>query len=282
MIKNLVSIVMPAFNCQDYLAESVESVIGQTYQNWELIIVDDSSTDRTVDIARKYASQDKRIRVISMENNSGPAIARNKAIGDSKGQYIAFLDSDDLWISKKLEIQISTMQQWKSFFCFASYTPFRVDGFLMDVVRAPQTVGYRRMLRGSVIGCLTVIYDASIIGRRYFSEGNKEIAGTIYSKLIKNLGHEDYMLWLNILKESDAGLYPGRVVIGINEPLGFYRLTKNSISAKKYKVALYQWIIYRRCEKFGFAKSFFYLINYIINGIFKHKKSKSNGTNASL
>lgn len=274
MITGLVSIVMPAFNCQAYIAESVESIIAQTYKDWELMIVDDCSTDRTIDIARKYASQDQRIRILSMDRNSGPAVARNKAIKESKGQYIAFLDSDDLWASEKLKIQIRMMQQRRALFCFSSYTPFREDGLLMNTVHAPKTVGYGRMLRGSVIGCLTVVYDASVIGRRYFSDGHAEIAGTIYSRIVSKVGHEDYILWLTILKDSDAGRYPGWCVIGINESLGYYRLTNNSISSKKYKVALYQWIIYRRCEKIGLAKSIFYLINYMIRGVLKHRKCR--------
>jgi teichuronic acid biosynthesis glycosyltransferase TuaG len=281
MMNRLVSIVMPAFNCRDYFAESVKSVLAQTYQDWELIIVDDCSTDGTVDIAKQYASQDARIRLFSMPQNSGPAVVRNKAIEESQGQYIAFLDSDDLWLPGKLEIQIRMMQEQKSLFCFSSYTPFRAGGLPMPIVRAPETVGYKRMLRGSVIGCLTVIYDASIIGKRYFSEGRDEIAGTVYSKMVKKLGHEDYMLWLNILKDCDAGLYPGRSVLGINESLAFYRLRDNSFSASKRKVALYQWIIYRRSEKIGLAKSIFYFVSYMIRGILKHKKISPDGKGAA-
>ena len=277
MINNLVSIVMPAYNCEDYIAESVESILSQTYKNWELIIVDDCSSDRTSDIAIKYTLQDKRIRFVSMDRNSGPAVVRNKAIEESRGQYIAFLDSDDLWIPGKLEIQIKMMKERKSLFCFSSYTPFRAGGPQMPVVRVPETVGYRRMLRGSVIGCLTVVYDASVIGRRYFSEGRDEIAGTVYSRMVKRLGHEDYMLWLNILRDCDAGLYPGWLVLGINESLAFYRLRDNSFSSSKTKVALYQWIIYRRCEKIGFMKSIFYFASYMIRGILKHKNIGLDG-----
>jgi len=272
MANKLVSIVMPAFNCRDYIAESVESVIAQTYENWELIIVDDCSSDGTDHIAMQYAMQDERIRVFSMYRNSGPAVVRNKAIEESRGQYIAFLDSDDLWVPTKLEIQIGMMRERKSLFCFASYTPFRVDGLPLPVIRAPETVGYKKMLYGSVIGCLTVIYDASVIGKRYFTEGRDEIAGTIYARMIKKLGHEDYALWLSILKDCDAGLYPGWSVLGINQSLAFYRLRDNSFSSSKWKVALYQWVIYRRCEKIGLIRSFFYFFSYMIRGFLKHRE----------
>lgn len=277
MKSELVSIVMPAFNCEDYIAESVESIISQTYKNWELIIVDDCSIDGTGDIAVKYASKDKRIRLFSMERNSGPAVVRNKAIEKSRGQYIAFLDSDDIWMPRKLEVQIRMMQKRKLLFCFSSYTPFRSRDLPLTIVRAPETIGYNRMLRGSVIGCLTVVYDASIIGKRYFSEGRKEIAGTVYSKIINKLGHEDYMLWLNILKDCEDGNYPGWSVLGINESLALYRLRQNSFSANKMKVAFYQWIIYRRCENLSLARSIFCFTNYMINGILKHNKASIDG-----
>ena len=272
MIIGLVSIVMPAFNCKDFIAESVVSVLAQTYQNWELIIVDDCSNDETAEIAIQYTLQDERIRFFMMDRNSGPSLVRNKAIEQSRGQYIAFLDSDDLWKPEKLETQIEMMRDRKALFCFSSYEPFYEDGLILSVVCAPQTVDYGRMLLGSVIGCLTVVYDASEIGKRYFSEKSDEIAGTIYSRVIRKLGHEDYILWLNILKDCDANLYPGWSVIGIKKSLAFYRLRNNSLSASKLKVALYQWVIYRRCEKIGMLKSIFYFGNYIIRGILKHKK----------
>jgi len=277
MISKLVSIVMPAYNCEDYIAESVESILAQTYKNWELVIVDDCSLDGTGDIAAKYALEDKRIRFFSMERNSGPAVVRNKGIEESRGQYIAFLDSDDLWTPRKLETQIRMMQERKSLFCFSSYTPFRSRDLPLTIVCAPVTIGYNRMLRGSVIGCLTVVYDASIIGKRYFSDGQKEIAGTVYSKIIDKLGHEDYMLWLNILKDCEGGNYPGWSVLGINESLALYRLRQNSFSANKMKVALYQWIIYRRCEKLSLARSIFCFTSYMINGILKHNKASIDG-----
>lgn len=272
MIKNLVSIVMPAFNSRDFLVEAIDSVLAQTYRNWELIIVDDCSTDGTVDIALQFANQDNRIRFFSMHHNSGPAIARNKAIDEARGQYIAFLDSDDIWLPTKLEVQIRLMQQRKALFCFSSYIPVRVDGYLLPAVNVPDTVSYRQMLRGSVIGCLTVVYDASVIGKRHFSEGRNEVIGTIYSLLIEKIGHEDYILWLNILKDCDAGLYPGWMVLGVTESLAFYRLRNNSFSASKKKVALYQWIIYRRCEQIGLVRSLFYFVCYVIKGIMKHSK----------
>ena len=277
MIEPLVSIVMPSFNCQGFLHESIISVIEQTYCNWELIIVDDCSTDGSASIAQEYAAKDGRIRLFLMEKNAGPAAVRNKATHESHGQYIAFLDSDDLWVPQKLETQIKMMQERKALFSFSSYSPFRADGTPVSLVRAPETISYKKMLQGSVIGCLTVMYDTSVIGKRYFSEGREEIAGTLYARLIEKLGHEDYILWLNILKDWEAGLYPGWSVLGINEPLAFYRLHENSFSASKKKVALYQWVIYRRCENIGLVKSIYYFANYMVRGILKHKKLNLKG-----
>lgn len=271
MIKSLVSIVMPTFNCRDFLSESINSVIKQTYHNWELIIVDDCSTDDSANIAQKHVLQDSRIHFFSMEKNSGPAFTRNKAIEKSRGQYIAFLDSDDIWVSQKLEIQIAKMQENKALFCFSSYTPFRADRRLLPAIQAPETVTYRRMLRGSVIGCLTVVYDASVIGKRYFFDGKDVILGAFYSRIIRRLGHEDYALWLKILKDFDSNLFSNNAVLGIDESLAYYRLRENSFSANKKKVMLYTWIIYRRCENFGITKSTFYLASHVINWLLKRK-----------
>ena len=206
-LKPLVTVVIPNYNYGRFLDHALGSLVLQDFHNWEAIVVDNFSTDNSEEVVATM--QDERIRVFSMYRNSGPAVVRNKAIEESRGQYIAFLDSDDLWVPTKLEIQIGMMRERKSLFCFASYTPFRVDGLPLPVIRAPETVGYKKMLYGSVIGCLTVIYDASVIGKRYFTEGRDEIAGTIYARMIKKLGHEDYALWLSILKDCDAGLYPG-------------------------------------------------------------------------
>lgn len=271
VISGMVSVVMPSYNCQDFISKSIESVLAQTYQNWELIIVDDCSFDNSSEIAREYASLDSRIRLILMDHNGGPAAARNKATDESRGQYIAFLDSDDLWMPSKLKTQIEAMEKCNALFCYTSYIPFRPDGSNAGIVEAPESIGYKRMLRGSVIGCLTVVYDVTVIGKRYFTEGRNEISGSVYAALIDRLGHEDYVLWLRILNECDAGHYKKWCVLGINEPLAFYRLRDNSFSATKKKAALYQWIIYRRCENIGYLRSVFYFISYMIRGVLKRK-----------
>lgn len=267
---NLVSIIMPSFNCENYLHESVNSILRQSYKEWELIIVDDCSTDRSAEIGKQYTLQDSRIRCYSMDHNSGPAAARNKAIDKSRGQYIAFLDSDDIWAPEKLETQIREMQKCNAVFCFTGYTPFKTNGRSLPTFQVPNQICYNKLLYGSVIGCLTVVYDASIIGKRYFSDGADLISQTIYSKLLTKIGHEDYAAWLNIIKDIDDNKFQGKKAIGINKSLAHYRLSDNSFSSNKKKSALYQWLIYRKHQKIGLFKSIFYFASYTINGLIKY------------
>lgn len=270
----MVSIIMPAYNCAEFIADSIASVTSQTYKKWELIIVDDCSSDNTLKICSAYAMEDDRIKVHHLPQNAGPAKARNFAIDLARGQYIAFLDSDDLWAPEKLEIQIFAMENNNVALCFSSYKHVDENGAMLATVTAPKSTTYRRMLLGSHIGCLTVVYNTKVIGKKYFIENTDLVLGSFYKLFLNTLGHEDYILWLSILKECEQNNLGINSTLGIPQILASYRLRKNSFSAHKIKVALYQWIIYRKCENLNLFSSAYYFINYVARGIKKHRTNQ--------
>lgn len=241
---NLVSVVMPAHNSESLLQESVRSVMAQTYADWELLIVDDASTDRTLTMARELALSDGRIRVIEMERNGGVAAARNTGIRAATGQYLAFLDSDDLWLPEKLQTQVQFMQQSGAAFSFTQYRRFGRDGSLSKPVRVPSRVNHRQLLRGNVIGCLTVLIDRSRISE-------VEMPST---------KHEDYVTWLGLLRSGGEAL-------GLPQDLARYRVSSTSVSGNKTRSAAWTWNIYRRTEGFHPLKSAWYFMNYVLHAI---------------
>jgi teichuronic acid biosynthesis glycosyltransferase TuaG len=241
----LVSVVMPAHNSQDSLRESVQSVLAQTYQDWELIIVDDASRDGTLTQGRRFASDDPRIRVLPLEQNVGVAEARNRGITAAQGQYLAFLDSDDLWLPNKLETQIGFMRSSGASFSFAQYRRIGRDGSLSNPVKVPRTVSYEGLLRGNSIGCLTVTID------RY----------QIPQVSMPSIRHEDYVTWLKILKQ-------GHLAYGIAQDLARYRVGSSSVSSDKRRSASWTWNIYRRVEGLSLIKSAWCFLHYTARAIY--------------
>jgi teichuronic acid biosynthesis glycosyltransferase TuaG len=241
----LVSIVMPAHNSQASLGESVQSVLAQTYKDWELIIVDDASRDGTLTLARQFASDDPRIRVLPLEQNVGVAEARNRGISAARGQYLAFLDSDDMWLPIKLETQIGFMGSTGAGFSFAQYRRIDRDGSLSNPVKIPRSVSYEGLLRGNSIGCLTVAIDRYQI---------PEIS-------MPQIKHEDYVTWLKILKR-------GHIAYGIPQDLARYRVTSSSVSSDKRRSASWTWNIYRRVEGLSLIKSAWCFLHYTARAIY--------------
>ena len=165
MTEGLVSIIMPSYNASRFIAESINSVFLQAYSNWELLIVDDCSMDNSVRIAQKFVDIDKRVRLFPLEKNVGAAAARNVAIGQAKGQYIAFLDSDDVWEEDKLKKQLAFMEENSYAFTFSNYYVMEEDGRKIgNIVRVPTSLTYHQYLRNTIIGCLTVIIDRKQTG----------------------------------------------------------------------------------------------------------------------
>lgn len=247
MIKELVSIVMPSFNSQNTISESIESVLGQTYQSWELLVTDDCSDDGTINIVEKYAKRDRRIKFTVNKVNCGAGGTRNKSIERAEGRFIAFLDSDDVWHPKKLESQIDYMLQNEIALSYTAYQKV-VCGELKGVVIPPKSTSYEQLLYSNVIGCLTAIYDSKILGKRYMP-------------LIRK--RQDMGLWLDILSGIDKAYC-------LEEVLAYYRvdtgMTKNKIA-----VLSYQWRFYRDVIGLGVLKSIYVFFIYAIKGFLKSK-----------
>ena len=248
-VDDLVSIITPAYNAAEYIAETIESVLIQTYPRWEMLIVNDYSKDNTAEIVQSYAAKDNRIKLINLKQNGGVAAARNTAIQNARGRYIAFLDSDDLWKKEKLKKQLVFMQQNGYVFTFTVYEHFKnVKENIQNIVEIPKKLNYKQALKGNQIGCLTVMLD------------RKQILNIEFSKQ----KHEDYILWLNILKS-------GITAYGLNDSLALYRIANSkSISNNKLKSAVWTWNVYRNNQKLSLLDCFYYMFYYVKNGLIKH------------
>ena len=249
LINNLVSIITPAYNAEKYIKDTIESVIAQTYVNWELIIVDDASKDNTVNIIKIYQKKDRRIKLIPLNENQGVANARNTAIENAQGQYIAFLDADDFWEKEKLSKQIKFMQNNKIAFSYHAYRLFDLSNQKQKTILVPEKLNYKELLKGNTTGsCLTICIDRNVVKNIYFPQKK----------------HEDYICWLNILKQYDIEAY------GFNEVLGTYRIGKKSISSNKLRSAYWNWKVYRDSQKLSIIQSLYYMYFYMLNGLRKY------------
>jgi glycosyltransferase involved in cell wall biosynthesis len=247
MHQPLVSVITPTYNAELFIEETIHSVQAQTYTNWELIIVDDASSDTTVAILEKYAAADKRIKYYRLETNSGAAIARNTAIENASGSYIAFLDADDLWMPEKLAKQITFMQAENIQVCFSSYELMDETGkSLGKMVKALPKVDFSKMLKSNYVGNLTGIYNAETLGKVYMPNIRKR---------------QDWALWLTLIKKVGHAY-------SISEPLAKYRVREDSISSNKLNLLKYNYTIYRKALKFGAFKSSLYLLRFLIEHFF--------------
>jgi teichuronic acid biosynthesis glycosyltransferase TuaG len=243
---DLVSVITPLYNGSLFISQAIESVLKQTYDNWEMIIIDDCSTDDSVNIVDKYIQNDSRIKLIKFNKNKGPALARNSGIKIAKGRYIAFLDSDDVWVDKKLQVQIDYMHKHDLFITYSSYYLIDINTKVFGIRCANECINYTDMLKFNQIGNLTGIYDSLKIGKFY----------------MENISHEDYTLWLKIIKKTEFSR-------GIIEPLAYYRVIPVSVSYNKIRAAIWQWNIYRNIEKIDFFKSLYYLFHYARHGFIR-------------
>ena len=227
MKNELVSIIMPSYNTSEYVAESIKSVLNQTYTNWELIIVDDCSTDNSEEIIKQFAN-DERIRFFKNKKNSGAAISRNFALREAKGKWIAFLDSDDLWEPEKLEKQIGFMRENDYKFSYTAYV--EIDEKAKEngiTVIGPKKITKRGMYNYCWPGCLTVMYDAEYIGNIQIEDIKK---------------NNDYAIWLKIIKKTNCHL--------LKEKLAKYRIRQGSISRySKITLIKHHYLLYRVGEK---------------------------------
>lgn len=247
MVDTLVSIITPAYNAEAYLQEAIASVQAQGYTNWEMIIVDDCSSDGTQRIARRAAEQDARIRYERLVSNSGAAVARNRALELARGRYVAFLDADDRWKSGKLERQLACMKENGYGFTFTGYEIIGREG--NGFIQVPKSQNYVQALKNTAIGCLTVIIDRSKSGD--FQMPNYRRG-------------QDHLTWLMLLKG-------GMTAYGLNENLAEYRKTGNgSLSGNKLKALKRQWHNYRKVEGIRLLPCCYYYLCYIVNALKKH------------
>ncbi|EEV5967242.1 glycosyltransferase family 2 protein [Escherichia coli] len=244
-----VSIIMPSFNSEKTIQAAIESVRAQTYSSWELIISDDNSSDSTVEIVEKNVLYEPRIILIQHSENRGAGFSRNDAISKARGKYIAFLDSDDIWHEKKLEIQIRFMSERKLALSYTQYQKINMEGVKGKIIIPPGVTSYSELLKSNVIGCLTAVYD-------------QEILGKMYMPLIRK--RQDMALWLDILKKIEFAYC-------VPEVLAFYREGHNSLSSNKIKILSSQWDFYRGHLKFGIFRSAYYFSFYVFKALKKHK-----------
>lgn len=246
-MSDLVSIIMPSYNTAKYISDSINSVLYQTYKNWELIIVDDCSTDNTDEAVKPFLS-DNRIRYIKNEKNSGAAVSRNYALREAKGKWIAFLDSDDLWEKDKLEKQISFMEKNGYKFSYTDYIEIDENSEPLGVtVTGPKVISKTKMFDYCWMGCLTVMYDA-------------EAVGLIQIEDIKK--NNDYAMWLKVCKNADCFL--------LDEKLASYRKRKGSISNHGYlKLIKWHYKLYRNAEKRNPAVSAALTVRNLFWGVYK-------------
>lgn len=242
----LVSVVMPVYNAESTMRRSIESVLAQTFRGLELILVDDGSRDASSAIIEEYARLDPRVRPLR-QANAGVAAARNAGIAAARGSHIAFLDSDDWWAPRKLELQLAEMRRSSALVVYSGYQRVAEDGRLLSHVRPQARVGYRAMLRSNHIGNLTGIYD-----RRIGDAG------------FHRIGHEDYVFWLDRVRRAGFA-----VCAPSAEPLAFYLVREGSVSANKLRAAGWQWRIYREFERMSLPRAGWYMLQYAIHAVRK-------------
>lgn len=249
-MEDLVSIITPTYNCGKFIGETIESVQNQTYQNWEMIIIDDQSTDNTKETVSRYSDKDHRIKYYLLEENSGAAVARTKAMELASGKYMAFLDSDDLWDSSKLIKQISFMKNNNySFTCTAYEQIDEASKSLNRVIKTIPKTDYNRLLLDCPVGNSTVMYDVEKLGKFQVPNIRKR---------------NDDALWLQILKKE-------KNIYGMNDVLMKYRIRENSISSNKLQLVKYHWILYREIENLSILRSLFHITVWAFIKLFRMK-----------
>ncbi|SMF26617.1 Glycosyltransferase involved in cell wall bisynthesis [Alteromonadaceae bacterium Bs31] len=244
----LVSVIMPAYNSSDTILESIQSVVQQSYTNWELLVTDDNSTDDTVSKISKI--QNPKIKLFRFHRNQGAGAARNNSIKNAQGEYIAFLDADDLWDKCKLELQICFMQKNNYVLSYTAYKTFDKSG-AKGVATPPNSVTFDQLIYSNVIGCLTAMYDAKSLGKRYMPTIRKR---------------QDMGLWLDILKS-------GHTAHCLTKPLASYRLD-NGMTKNKLKIVFWQWKFYRETLSLTIFSTLKIFVVYALRGTIKTIRSR--------
>lgn len=243
----LVTIITPCYNSADFITDTINSVIEQSYKSWELILIDDKSKDNTCAVIEEFAQKHSNIKLIKLEQNGGVSNARNVGLENANGKYIAFLDSDDIWLKDKLAKQVAYMEEKSLPMTFCAYNRIDEAGEIISrKIEVPRSVSYRQLLAHNVIIFSTSLTLKTVIGDTRF----------------KKAGHEDWIFWLDIFKKPFSGY-------GINEPLVLYRIRQGSVSSNKLKVIGFTWKILRESEKLGFFESAYLFTKYAFSTVWK-------------
>lgn len=250
MRESLVSIVTPAWRAARFVGDTIRSVQAQDYADWEMFVVDDCSPDDTAAVVDSFAAADSRIRIIRQPENGGPAAARNAAIEAATGRYLAFLDSDDLWLPGKLTRQLEFMRERRAALSFTEFRRIAEDGRSPGKrIRVPDTLGYRELLCNTAIATSTVMVDRPLAGEFR----------------MKRTYYDDFAAWLEILRR-------GHVAHGLREDLMRYRVVGQSVSRNKGKSAAMVWKTYREIEHLGVLDSAWCFANYAVRGWVKYRR----------
>ncbi|WP_018122459.1 glycosyltransferase family 2 protein [Wohlfahrtiimonas chitiniclastica] len=233
------SIIMPVHNGEAFIKAAIDSVLAQSYYEYELIIINDASTDQSLAMIDAYRAQDERI-VLLHSQERGVAAARNVGIAAAKYRYICFLDCDDVWLPHKLEQSFAYFAQGHTML-YAFYTRCNAKNEVLNLVKAPLVIDYEHLLKGNCIGNLTGAYDSTVLGKFYQ----------------ENIRHEDYRMWLSIVKKAGYG-------ICIPESLAYYRVNAGSLSSNKFKSLLWTWRMYRKHLGYGLWQSLYYWCHAVV------------------
>lgn len=257
MIQNdfgLISIIMAAYNAEKTIEQAINSVLSQTYTNFELLVVNDCSTDRTAELVKSIAAKDSRVRLISNVKNNGVSYTRKHGLEEAKGSWIAILDSDDAWAPEKLEKQIDFQRRTNADLLFTGSAFMDSEGQPIDwYLHAPAEVTYRQLLKQNVLSNSSALVRKELYAKHY---------------AIGDGMHEDFAIWLSILKE-------GKKAYGVDEPLLIYRIAKSSKSGNKVKAARMNWNTYRYVG-LNLMEAIYYECWYIFNGIRKYRNLRNN------
>lgn len=255
-MESSVSIITPMYNSETFISETINSVLNQTYKNWELLLIDDCSSDNTLQIAKLFSKRHKNIKVLKNSTNLGAAISRNFGIEKSKGDFIAFLDADDLWKPEKLEKQLDFVKRNNCDVCFSSYELINNKGKKLNkLVKALPVLSYDKLLKSNYIGNLTGLYNTKTLGKIKTTNLRKR---------------QDWLLWLEAIKKS------GKPAKGIQESLAYYRVRKDSMSSKKLNLLKYNYWVYRKGLKFSIIKSIYFFILFLFEQFFVKSKQMIN------
>lgn len=246
MKKDLVSIVSPVYKAEAFIEKTIRSVMNQTYPHWEYILVDDCSPDNSAAIIQELMKEDDRIKYVKLAQNEGAAVARNTGIEHAQGQYIAFIDSDDVWKPHKLETQLRAMKENDYAFTYTNFEPLTEEGeVISNGVVLPEKLNYTGLLKNTAIACSTVVID-------------REVIGDFRMPLVRK--GQDTATWLKILRKHDYAYL-------VNEPLGQYRQVEGSISSDRIGALKRTWNTYYRLEKLPLPKAIYYFCYYVFNAI---------------